>query len=628
MSVADEVKQRVDIVEIISESVVLKKAGRHYKGLCPFHQERTPSFVVYPESQSWHCFGACGEGGDVFTFVQKMEGVEFGEALRILAQRAGMSLHPQTPEMIQEAEERDRLLELLDRAAAFFADHLRGPQGDSARQYLARRGVTEATADHFQLGYAPDSWRALITRMTAEGYTHQELVEAGLVVEREGDDPTRVGARAYDRFRNRLIIPIADARGRVVGFGARALDSSLPKYINSPQTRVFDKSRLLYGLDKARRAIVDAGFSVIVEGYLDVISLHQSGYRNVVASMGTAIGEPHLQALVRLAPRIVLALDADSAGSAATLRGLSVASEALQGEPSPSFDGGLLRFERKLEAEIRVAVLPEGKDPDEVVREDAGAWERLIQEARSLVDYNFEVALAEADLSDAKGKSRLARQLLPVIAAIPDPIERAHYIERLARHIQVDPDVVEQEISAMRRTRGRELQPPTADALRRGPAMSAEEYVLGFLLQSPDTLALVNGALENAGLERLEPADFLDAANRSLFSALLSVGASDRLALRSSLSPALRQRYDEVQRVWAQAPETAESVLTRDGVAACMRVRERRLRHQLRLLEQALREVETEEEERSFEAAIGKATRQVLLLTRAMAERSSLKAKT
>ncbi|MGI6209633.1 MAG: DNA primase, partial [Anaerolineae bacterium] len=459
-------------------------------------------------------------------------------------------------------------------------------------------------------------------------YSLQELVEAGLAIEREEQDPSRPGARAYDRFRNRLIIPITDARGQVVGFGARALDSSLPKYLNSPQTRVFDKSKLLYGFDKARRAIANAETSVIVEGYLDVISLHQAGFRNVVASMGTAIGEPHLQALVRLAPRIVLALDADAAGNAATLRGLSVASEALQGEPSPTFDGGLLRFERKLQAEIRVAVLPAGKDPDEIVQEDPSAWERLLAEARSLVDYNFEVALAEVDLSDAKGKSRLARQLLPVIAAIPDPIERAHYVERLARHIQVAPEVVEQELSTMRASRGREGQAPAADRGSLSPTMGAEEYALWFLLRSAEALALVNDALQEAGLEPLGPADFLDSANRSLFEALLALGTADRLTLRSTLSPTLRQRYDDVQRTWADAPETDEAALTRDGINSCLRVRERRLRHQLRLLEQAMREVETEEDGREFETAIGNASRQVLLLTRAMAERSSLKIKT
>ena len=324
MSVASDLKQRVDIVDIISESVVLKKSGRNYKGLCPFHQERTPSFVVNPESQSWHCFGACSEGGDVFSFVQKMEGVDFAEALRIVARRAGVSLEPQTPEMILEAQARDRLLELLDHAAGFFAEQLHSPASEEARRYLEARGVTAETAADFRLGYAPNAWRACLTRLAADGYSRDEAIEAGLVVDR--DDGS-----VYDRFRHRLVIPICDARGSVVGFGARSLDGSQPKYLNSPQTRVFDKSRLLYGFDRARRSIADAGTAVVVEGYLDVISLHQNGYRNAVASMGTALGEHHLQVLVKAAPRIVLALDSDAAGNAATLRGLSLASEALGG---------------------------------------------------------------------------------------------------------------------------------------------------------------------------------------------------------------------------------------------------------------------------------------------------------
>jgi DNA primase len=216
MSVASEVKQKIDIVDLISESVVLNKAGRNYKGLCPFHQERTPSFVVYPDNQTWHCFGACSEGGDAFSFVQKLEGVDFGEALHILARRAGVSLAPQTPEALQEAQARDRLLELLEHAASFFAQQLRGASGEGARGYLQGRGITPETAELFGLGYAPDAWRACLTRLMAEGYSRDEISEAGLVVVRDDGN-------TYDRFRNRLIIPIHDARGATVGFGARSL---------------------------------------------------------------------------------------------------------------------------------------------------------------------------------------------------------------------------------------------------------------------------------------------------------------------------------------------------------------------------------------------------------------------
>ncbi|NLT42334.1 MAG: DNA primase [Anaerolineae bacterium] len=621
MSVASDVKQKVDIVDLISESVVLKKAGRNYKGLCPFHQERTPSFVVYPENQTWHCFGACSEGGDAFSFVQKMEGVDFGEALRILARRAGVSLEPQTPEAVQEARDRDRLLELLDHASGYFSEQLQSASGEEARRYLAGRGIAAETAAHFRLGYAPDAWRACLTRMSADGFARHEIIEAGLVVERD-DGIT------YDRFRNRLIIPICDQRGAVVGFGARSLDGSHPKYLNSPQTRVFDKSRLLYGLDKARRSIADSGTAVVVEGYMDVISLHQSGFPNAVASMGTAIGEPHLQALVKAAPRIVLALDADAAGNAATLRGLALASETLEEEGAPTFDGSLLRFERRLAAEIRVAVLPAGMDPDDIVRRDASQWKTLIAEARSLVDYNFEVALAETDLSDAKGKSRLARTLLPILAAVPDPIERTHYVERLARLIQVDAKVVELELSGMRGRPGRTERAASIEVeVVVTTSIGPEEYALGFLLRSPDTAGQVDETLAQAGLEQLCTADFQDAANRSLFESIRAQGAADRLSLRSSLSAPLRQRYDEIQRIWADAPELEDRVLTQDGVTACLRVRERRLRHQLRLLEQAAKEVETQEERKQLETAIGSATRQVLLLSRALAERSSLRVK-
>jgi len=588
MSVVDEIKQRIDIVELVSEYVTLKKAGRNYKALCPFHQEKTPSFIVFPDTQTWHCFGSCGEGGDIFAFVQKHEGVEFGEAVRILARKAGVSLEPPSEEAARELQARDRLLEILEAAASFFSEQLSSSVGQVARAYLASRGVGAEIAAEFQLGYAPNAWRSLSTRLMTQSFGREELLEAGLIVERED-------GRFYDRFRHRLIFPICDARGRVVGFGARTLDGSDPKYLNSPQTRVFDKRTLLYGLDKARRAIMEQGTAVIVEGYMDVIAAHEAGYRNVVASMGTAIGEAQLQSLSRYADRYVLALDADTAGSAATARGVEVAAAVLQDDAQPTLYDGLLRFERRLKAEIRVAVLPEGLDPDEIIRHDPAAWQELIAGAKGLVDYYFDVALVEEDLSDAKGKTRFARRLLPIIAAVADPVERTQYVERLAREIRIDPKVVEMELAALRnsgRPAGRLGESGRTDMAPRFGSLGLEEYVIGFVVQHGGALAAANDMLSGAGLERLQPADFSDAANRAIFAAIVEHGAEDRLVLRTALDGSLRRVLDHIGDLWARSPDTREGDLWQDGLRQVLRLRKKRLSDELRLLELAMESAE------------------------------------
>ncbi len=285
MSAVDEIKQRLDIVEVISSYVTLKKAGRNYKGLCPFHAEKTPSFVVFPDTQSWHCFGACGTGGDVFSFIEQQENLDFPGALRLLARRAGVSLKPRTEADAAQDKLKKRLHEINERAAEYFHNLLlNSTEGQTARNYLSQREINRETLSRFQLGYALDDWQALSDYLQGRGYKPDDLLTAGLIIEREGGGH-------YDRFRGRLIIPIRDERGGVVGFGARALDDSPPKYINSPQTPAFDKSTLLFGLDLAKGTIRREGLAVIAEGYMDVLTAHQHGITNVVASMGTALTE-------------------------------------------------------------------------------------------------------------------------------------------------------------------------------------------------------------------------------------------------------------------------------------------------------------------------------------------------
>ena len=334
MSVVDEVKERLDIVEVISQYVPLKKAGRSYKGLCPFHNEKTPSFVVFPENQSWHCFGSCSTGGDVFSFVMKRENLDFGEALATLAARAGVELQPRTATASADEQKVERLRQIVADAAAYFNYLLnRAPEAVIARDTLERRGFTQQTWENWQLGYSLDSWDALKDRLVGKGYTLAEIEAAGMVIQR--DD----GSGYYDRFRGRLMIPIRDVQSRTIGFGARVLREEpgrpQPKYINSPQTPLFDKSNVLYGLDMAKKAIRDADLAVIVEGYMDVLMSHQVGVANVVAGMGTALTESQMRQLKRYSNNLTLALDPDAAGDHATIRGLEAARQAMEREWQP-----------------------------------------------------------------------------------------------------------------------------------------------------------------------------------------------------------------------------------------------------------------------------------------------------
>ncbi len=326
MSVTEEIKNRLDLVDIVSEQVSLRRSGRSYTGFCPFHSNtRTPAFVVFPDTQTWRCFGECATGGDLFDYVMKKEGYDFKEALKVLAERAGVTLEAADPQAKKRRKAEDKVVDLLTMAAEYFHQlFLYAPQAKAARAYMETRQLNEETLATYHVGYALQSWDACRTHFTDQGYTDAELLAAGLLSE----NPEK-GTR-YDRFRNRLMIPIRDIEGRVVGFGARTLEKDgIPKYLNSPQTAVFDKGHLLFGLDLARRHIREAREAVIVEGYMDVMQGWQAGYRNMVAQMGTALTGDQLRLLKRSTKRFTLALDADAAGQKATMRSLQVARDTL-----------------------------------------------------------------------------------------------------------------------------------------------------------------------------------------------------------------------------------------------------------------------------------------------------------
>lgn len=485
MDTVDEIKQRLDVVELISSYVPdLKKSGRNFKAVCPFHSEKTPSFFVFPERQSWHCFGACGTGGDMFAFVMRKEGVDFKEALSILAERAGVTVVQRKAD--EGKSESDRLKEINEAAAEYYHNLLfRSSGGQRTREYLVRRGVSEKTMRQFLIGYSPDSWDSLRQELLNRGYHENELRSAGLLVEKEKEG-------SYDRFRNRLMFPIRDMAGRVVGFGARALDDSLPKYLNSPQTPVFDKSSSLYGIDFARPAIRKENLAVVVEGYMDVVVAHQHGFSNVVASLGTALTEKHVGIVKKLTNRLVLALDADAAGEMATLRGIEVASHTFDQKvvPLPT-SAGLVKYEEQLDAEISVMVLPEGKDPDDVIKESPHEWERLLEQAAPVIDYTFEVVISKLDTTKAKDKSQAADQLLPLIAEIKHPVRQAHYLQRLSRAVAVDEQTLAAALGQFKQNKPgprRETKPPPASKLfsHLSSGDPLAEYCLYLLFTYPD----------------------------------------------------------------------------------------------------------------------------------------------
>ena len=552
MSVITEVKQRLDIVELVSDYVTLQKTGRNFKGLCPFHSEKHPSFFVFPEQQSWHCFGACGTGGDIFSFIMKKEGIDFGQALRLLAQRGGITLSPLEAPDKAEDEKKGRLFQINEAATEYYHHLLSSTKaGEAARSYLARRNVMPGNIKEFRLGFSPDAWETIKNYLLGKGYAEKELVEAGLIIEKEEGG-------SYDRFRNRLIFPICDIQGRVTGFGARALDDSLPKYINSPQTSIFDKSSSLYGVDKAKSAIRKENLAIIVEGYMDVLTAHQHDWQNVVGSMGTSLTEKQVGGIKRLTNNITLALDADLAGEEATLRGRAILAYS--------------------NAEANVILLPPGKDPDEVIGEDPALWQKLVEQAMPILDFAFQSVIGKVDINKAKDKSLAVQKLLPSIYEIKDPTQKFHYVEKLARALKIKTSDVEAALQKLKTARKRpQLSKPTEQSrlARQFVSSRVEEDCLALLLQYPELRPLAR---------ELSPEHFESTENREVF--VKWQHSSDSSDIESKLDTSLLEYlYYLVNKIFP--PAIRESERTRHFALAD---------YILRLQEKLSRKLETEKE--------------------------------
>jgi DNA primase len=537
-SFAERVKQQADIVRVVGEYVRLRKSGQNFVGLCPFHSEKTPSFAVHPVKQIYHCFG-CGTGGDVFKFVMEMDRCEFPEAVRAVAEKCGIPLpraRERSPEERREQQQRTALVEMHREAAAFFVRQLEGTaEGKAARAYLLDRGVDTETVARFGLGYAPSAGDALARHLKAK-YPDRLLVLSGLA----GRD---AGGRIYDRFRRRIMFPIANESGRVVAFGGRALGDDLPKYLNSPETPIYTKSAVLYHLDRAKEAIRQGDSVVLVEGYMDAIATAQAGVGNVVASCGTSLTETQVRLLGRFTRRIVVNFDADTAGQAATERSLALLLEQ--------------------NCEVRVLALPGGQDPDGFVRgEGTDAYRKLLAEAPPYLDYLIERA-RRLGLATAEEKLRAVNFLLPYVQRIPNGLLRSEWASRIAQRLRVEEPVLREALRRAAAERRGEVK--THPALVGRPAKPAERRLVQMLMEAGEFRGRLAEEIRAGELHRgLETEKILGA----LAEACASGSRPDMAALAQALDDRDRRLFFEIafdgsaQAGWEEA-ESCLAVLRR-----------------------------------------------------------------
>jgi len=508
-----------DIVEVVSQYLPLKRAGRNFKALCPFHSEKTPSFNVSPEKQIYHCFG-CGAGGDVISFVMRRENMSFPEAVRFLARRANVQLPEADP---AAASRREKLLALHRMAAEFYHWGLiRSRAGERARNYLRERKITPATAEAFALGYAQPGWETFLNRTRKRGFADGLVAEAGLAIKREK------GEGCYDRFRDRLIVPVRDGRGRTIAFGGRVLDDSLPKYINSPETTLFHKGSVLFGLDRARDAIGKAGEAIVGEGYFDVIRAHQEGVENMVCSQGTAFTEIQAQVLKRYTDKVVVAFDADPAGVAAALRGLAVF------------------LERNFE--VRIIILPRGEDPDSYIRKHSGeAFRKLAAESRPLLDFKLEWLCRHHDVATDRGRMAVVRDMLESISRIENAVLRETYGRKLAERLGVSPGAVWEEFG---KRKNQPSSSPPASGKGQEKIDKYQARLLKFLIEDDKFLDRMAGVITPAAFSpSLQPVVTL----------ILELFRAGRVPLSRTLMAALRDRREqEMVARWLLEPARPE----------------------------------------------------------------------
>jgi DNA primase, catalytic core len=488
-NIVDQVQARSDIVEVISRHIPLQKAGRNFKAPCPFHNEKTPSFVVSPDKQIYHCFG-CGAGGNVFSFLMKYENLSFPEVVEMLAEKAGIQL-PHFGQKKELTSLATQLYKVNELAIQFFEGCL--PPSREARDYLASRGIGAETIKQFRIGYAPDSWDGVLKFLASKGVNGEVAEKAGLAIASD-----RGGY--YDRFRKRLIFPIFDLKDRALGFGGRVLDSSLPKYMNSPETYIYSKGRNLYGLNHAKESIKKAGYALVVEGYLDFIIPYQAGVRNIVATLGTALTIDQVKLLKRLASTVIMVYDPDEAGEAASLRNMDLfISEGVN---------------------VYIAELPKGLDPDGYIRKfGTEDFIKLTKASKNLFDYKMSKLSTRFDIKSAHGKASIAGEMLPTISRIENAVLRSNLVKKLAEKLSVDEDSIRQELKKVKPDYSMRVYSITPVEAKKDPK-SAQKMVLALLLEGESFIAKIR--------ESLSPDDFKDSSVREVIKAVLDLSKDDK----------------------------------------------------------------------------------------------------
>lgn len=577
-SIAERVKQQADIVRLVGEYVQLKKSGQNFLGLCPFHSEKTPSFAVHPVKQIYHCFG-CGVGGDVFKFVMEIERLSFPEALRLVADKVGVRLperRPRTPEEARTTQLRIALVKLHEQAARFFVEQLtQTKEGRLVRAYLHDRGLSDEIIKTFGIGYAPGTGDVLLRRLRETGYAREVLQASGLV-------NTDERGTLYDRFRRRVIFPISSESGRIVAFGGRAMGDDSPKYLNSPETPLYQKSRVLYNLNRAREPIRRQNYAVLVEGYLDCIGVHAARVENVVATCGTALTETQARLLGRSARNVVVSFDPDAAGVAATERSLNLLVE--QG------------------FQVKVLALPPGFDPDLFVREKgAAAYREKLKESLDYLDYLVERARGQYDWHSQEGKIAALNYLLPYVARVPNKIRRAEWATELAERLRIEEALVREELrrAAVERRGEMKLRPEVKQALGPGRVKPAERRLLEILLENEDIRADLLKELEDAEAHK-------GAGLEAVFEQVLAVVRGGQALTVSALAE--RVSEEERRLLFALAfDDNPEMKGTLEEARACLAAMQRRkLERELRGVQRQIAEAERARKSQELKELLGK----------------------
>ena len=457
----EEIKSRLDIVDVISSYIRLQKVGRYYRALCPFHSEKNPSFYVSPERQIWKCFG-CGKGGSIFDFVMEIEGVEFGDALRILAKRAGVELKKIDPQL---KTKRNKLYKICELSALFFQRQLESKEGNKIKKYLEERGLNQDILNEWKIGYAPNSYNSLIKFLMQRGYQIKDISDAGLAIE---------GTNTYyDRFRDRIIFPIFDINSQIIGFSGRENpynpNPNMGKYINTPNTLIYDKSKVLYGLDKAKLEIRKNDKCILVEGQMDVILSHKAGIKNALACSGTALTENHLKIIKRYTKNIYVGFDRDKAGEHAAFRSIDMCMQ-----------NGL---------NVKIISLPQGMDPADCIKKDPKIWKESIEKAEDIMDFYFNQAFSKFDPNTASGKRNISDFLLPVIKKIYNKIEQAHWLSYLAKKLKVEEKILQEEMKKIESSDITPLQNENESTENhKSPLELQEERILSIILYNLNSI--------------------------------------------------------------------------------------------------------------------------------------------